>query len=690
MPDVKRLSYIFPEPDLNIWAKPVDWVASGGTVEDWGRLRLMFNNEDVTFWRGVQTKVKSWVCNEPFSFATASVEFPQISPYEPLPPFLKNWSSVEIRLLRPNNTQKKLWIGMFADEEDNLTETGSGLTVQIIGSLYQADLYLMPPAITPKEDTDIGDIIRGVLDPANRPNLRTLPVIGTPFIGLRTRSGGSWDPLITGYIQGLLDQCTYLDVIGLRQWTLVMEDYRPVLRPKNLDTVSWTMRCGQPGITHSLTRDLSMMPTTIYGEGVNPDQCHWRNTKYPNLRTDDAPIFPGTILNPGHSGDGVAEYEQELYNNGYGVTVDDYYDPDEEVVIGQFQSDAGIQVDGVVGPQTWAAIFDTGSNGGDLTGAFFMPLYTDGRVQKWTYNASGGITGEQSVFDPEFVRVERHENMGNYITKDEGYVSAYHEARRDGGEELEAGYVGTFTLRLDPNEGSRFEIREGQNFLLQGHRGVDRLFHISQVDVDWEGQSVTLTVDTRARDQMTLAAILDRERENHDPARRKKMQYRNSKMIEDRRAQWDCENGSGLIPRHGTYAGLWNVLRIPAGELGTIVRTEFTVDEPAPFSVAVFDRPTTHSVLTSHGAPTDEGYWDSFPEDTGLIIAWGGSGQMAGYYPQQETSDDEAEPEPTGRMVDDSSWYYQTSFPPWLWVAIWVESPTVNYIQGQLTAGVND
>lgn len=683
---VKRVSVVYPAPTLDAAGRPVNWVPTSQVTEDWGRLQVIMNGVDVSYYRNIPAQVKNWVKNEPFGFARADIGFPQISPMEGLPPFLGNWVNVDIRLVRPNGSVKNLWLGMFADEEDALSSGGSGLSAQLIGALYQADLYHMPPSLTPNHDIDIGQIIHDELDPAKRPNLRTLPVAG-PLIGRNTKSGGSWDSLLTGYIQGLLDQTVFDGGDGnARQWTISMSGRQPVLRVKDRDTIHWRMRCGQPGITHQLSRDFTMLPNTIFGEGVDAAQCHWRNTKYPNLHLDDAPVFPGTLLGPGHSGDGVGTYEQELFNNGYGVNVDDYYDPGEEGVIQQFQADAGLQVDGVVGPQTWSAIFETGSNSGDLSGAFFMPVYGEQRVERWLYNASGGKIGLQPLFEPGAVRVERYENFGNYIEKGEGYYSAAQEALRDGSAARTPGYFGTLILEADPNEGSRFEIEEGQNFLLQSHKGVDRKLHIAQVDVDWEARKVSLTVDERARDMATMANILNRDRENHDPARRR-VTHRNSKQIEDRRAQWDCENGSGVIPRHATYSELWNVLRIAAGEVGTIVRSEFTLDIPAMLSVAIFDRPTTHQILTDHGTPFDDGYWDSFPEDSGLIVAWGQNGQMGGFYPGQESNEDDPL---TGRLVDDGSWYFQTTYPPWLWVAIFVESPQINYCTGRLFAGVND
>lgn len=686
---VKRVSHVYPDPNpLNYYGRPVDWVPVSEVNEDWGRLRVLFDNVDVSYFRGVPVQVKSWAEQEPFGWARAEIAFPQISPMEHLPLWLENWASVEIKLVRPDNTQEDLFVGLFADEEDSLDESGSGLVVQVIGLLFQADLYLMPPSITPRDSADIGNIIVQEMSPNIRPNVRYGSFYGGIFTNKFVRSGGSWDPLLTGYVQGLLEQTTFVENGAAGQWTIKMIGRRPDITKKDRTTIHWTMRCGQPGITHQLSRDLSMMATTVYGEGVNEEHCKWRNTRYPNLRTDPAPVYPGVLMGPGSDTQWNTWWKTELYVNGY-VSLDkddSYYDPSEEQTVRNFQATAGIQVDGIVGPQTWAAVYQPGSNSGNLAGAYFAPIFTEPYVEKWAYNASGGIIGENQYWTPGLVKVEKYENFGAPISKDEAVRSVVNEMDREGGVDVhQAGFMGTITLKADPNEGSRFEIRAGDNFLLQNHRAGDTLLHIAQVDVNWEDQSVELTVDERARDYATIGSILVRDRENIDPARRKRMQYRNSKRIEDRRAEWDCENGAGNIPYHGTYAGLWNVLRIPAGSLGTIVRTEFTTDADTRFSCAVFDRLTTHQTLTSHGSPLDEGYWDSFPEDTGLIVAWGGSGQMGGYYPGAES--DEA-PVLTGRLVDDASWYYETTYPPWLWIAIWTEATT--YIQGRLFPGVND
>ncbi len=443
---------------------------------------------------------------------------------------------------------------------------------------------------------------------------------------------------------------------------------------------------GTPGVQCSLSRDLTQDPSVIYGDGTDDENCHWRNSKYPNLRQDDAPVFPGRVFSAvGTSGADILTWSQEMHDKGYIGSPSSVYTAAAKAACKKMQKDTGIQVDGAVGPQTWAATFDTGSNGGDLSGAYFAPLYYDPAVEPYLYTAGGGRNGVNPAFRPDIrQRVEKFEAFGDRISLGSAVDSATKEVLRN---QATAGWAGTITLSADPQQGSRFDIRAGHNIRVRGHRGTDRLMHISGMSVDWDNLSVTLTVDDRARDLITLAAVMQRNRDATDPVQRTRDYMRKSRIINDKIAIWDCENGAGIIPKHGTYRGLWNILRIPCAEKGTIVRARFSLDTPARMAACVFDRPVTANELARIGvSPLDEGFWEAFPEDHGLIIAWGGSDQAGGFYPGDESDGDPL----TGVLQDDASWYYESTQPPYLWVGIWVENPTVNYCQGRLFAAVDD
>jgi peptidoglycan hydrolase-like protein with peptidoglycan-binding domain len=71
---------------------------------------------------------------------------------------------------------------------------------------------------------------------------------------------------------------------------------------------------------------------------------------------DAAAFLLGSTLRPGASGAGVSALQRALRSLGYSVTVDGAFGPRTDGAVRQFQSRSGLGADGVVGPQTKAAI----------------------------------------------------------------------------------------------------------------------------------------------------------------------------------------------------------------------------------------------------------------------------------------------------------------------------------------------
>lgn len=74
--------------------------------------------------------------------------------------------------------------------------------------------------------------------------------------------------------------------------------------------------------------------------------------------TSSAPPWPGVYLSNPTSGGGTAQWQQQMANRGWSISVDDEYGPQSEGVCIQFQSEKGLGVDGIVGPVTWAAAWN--------------------------------------------------------------------------------------------------------------------------------------------------------------------------------------------------------------------------------------------------------------------------------------------------------------------------------------------
>lgn len=67
------------------------------------------------------------------------------------------------------------------------------------------------------------------------------------------------------------------------------------------------------------------------------------------------PPYPGTPLRNYIQGHGTRTWQQRMKDRGWNIMVDDKYGNQSENVCRQFQQEKHLQVDGVVGPQTWNA-----------------------------------------------------------------------------------------------------------------------------------------------------------------------------------------------------------------------------------------------------------------------------------------------------------------------------------------------
>ena len=88
---------------------------------------------------------------------------------------------------------------------------------------------------------------------------------------------------------------------------------------------------------------------------VDPPSCgdYWFNDQYPIRRCDEG--YAVIILQDAL----VSRY-------GYAIDVDGYFGPGTERAVRDFQRIAGLEVDGLVGPNTWSAL--GGQPGWDLDG----------------------------------------------------------------------------------------------------------------------------------------------------------------------------------------------------------------------------------------------------------------------------------------------------------------------------------
>lgn len=308
--------------------------------------------------------------------------------------------------------------------------------------------------------------------------------------------------------------------------------------------------------------------------------------------------------------------------------------------------------------------------------ARILPVATLAKAEPWTYAPDGAITGTNGTFDPDLMQVEKFVSAGERMPLADFKLAA--------AADLAAGwpakYRGTITLTDDPEEGHRRFIRAGDNIKLKYFRGEadGRIFHIARVEVSHQDGTVTLTVDEQARDITVVDALIARVKDANDATKRGLRNGRTSQAVEDRYIPWDCEAGSGVLKPTALYANQWKVVRVGAAEWGKVVRTDFTCTVATVFAMAVFGYPVTTASLQAAGIPWDvPGYWtDGFTAERTKDpqISWGGqlpdgTVERAGFYPGLEVDGASI----TGRFVEDSEWFFRSTKPPWLWVAIIAE-----------------
>lgn len=661
-----------------------------------GYLRVIIGGQDVTFFRGTPVQVEHVTTSEPFGPETATLIFPQITPFDDLTSdefgWLQRGKDIELSLCSVSGgettTVQNLWTGVVLNRTPKAVDGHAGkfeLVVEAQGILFASvDGVLSQPQIA-YDTEDIGTVIPRILN--------TLPERRYGFVrdvhtGIQTRSTGAWEPTLTGRIGDLLAQATTSD--GANQWTLHLDHYRtPVLRLKDVTTQHWTTSVGAPGVTVDVAADMLTAPTAIYGRGVDKDSQGWGNLKAPGFDwLKQYPFFsdnPSAQLEIGASGTAV-EQAQTALNTVWGIptTVDGVFGTQLRNTILNFQRGAGLVVTGTINAQTWMTLFAVGQrNGagalGGLQGSYYAPLAATPQSQKYLYNDAGEIVGDNPQYSPDTVPVQKFHSYPDGLSKTEAKSFAAAELNRDK-TAVETGTI-TFT-NIDPQEGSRWNITAGQNIAVRNFGGQTRLFHIAQVRHTQD--TTELTVDARGRDLLTIDAMITRNREALGPG--ESPYTRRRSILTPGKPVVDGEL-IGNIPRLAANARVWNIFAIPLGNEGNIVQMWLQTYTPATrFVLGFFSGRVNHQQLASLvGDPFteitdgDDRYYP-FPgkkttadklEEIGWIDTLGGPNNLGGYYPSTQ----EKASTVTGRHEDMTiSLHYESFQTPFVWVAFYPET----------------
>lgn len=703
---LRRESLIFERPtNFGRFKQAIDWVPVDRISEVWGTIQIIIAGKDVTYFRDHPAQMGPWTINEPNGDAATSVFFPQISWWERPNHGELDWiqagKPATINLIRPDDTVKVLFEGLFVAQSHS--GKGLGITLDILGCLYQAD---HTPYIQElySRTRDIGTAIAEIMDGTVS---RQFGLCNRPVTGIMTKIRGSGGARLTQGVQDVLSTAFTSDASN--QWTITNEPgRRPVVKFKDKTTRHWTMAMGHPGLELNLSNDFQQSVGMVWGSGVGPNGDTWFNAKYPGTRIETAPFYPlaaGQSFVAGDSHTGFDEFADEMRSRGYTMYSGDTYSTKDVDEVKNIQLRAGITANGIVGAQTWVTVFGVGGSFASLTGAHISPLAVIPANRQFLERADGSIIGPNPAYDPTRLAIGRLIEYGE-VSKAE--ASRYAISEVGPRSRFEPMWVGSATLEQDPENGSRWEMRAGENLFVKYMYpelykiGIDDglLLHMSQVTVT-PGGSVSAQLSYLAHDMTTLAAIKQHNKDTLDPARRK-MTARASQISQDRKIPWDAEAGGGKIPAHAVQAGRWVTFPIPAGQNGTIAEVLYicgntissrtldvsfdsddVVSGAHEFCVAIFSKPVTANFLdTIVGNPlTNADVWRDKAvtlEKAGLLQAYGSKEEPAGYWPGKKSEGGVL----TGKAFDGSGWPWKSANPPYLFIAEYCASST--RLAGQL------
>jgi hypothetical protein len=678
-PLIYRVSETYGAPPLTDGILTGEWTPTIVVRVPVGTLRVIIEGIDVTDWRGARVEVQEYTRSEPFGSRTARLSVEQATPFDG--PSAVTWlgygNTVDIVLLRPDTSHTVLWSGEIMSVDVQSDDDSWEYAVECVGAAWRAgqQVHKPQPILAP---TDIGTIIRRAFGSVVSRRL-TVPALVTT--GILTSQRGSSDQSILERVADLLSTATTND--GDDQWTVAEDTPRVLsLRLKDRTTVDWSLTTGQPGCRPSLGKDRAAAPNCIYGHGIATNGYAWSKRVYPLAKALTYVPYPGSLISTGDSGAGVETAQQRLVELGYRATVDGTFSSADANAVKVFQRDRGLTIDGIIGPQTWSALFPQYPIN-YLDGSFRLPLAFDTRIMPRRYYPDGSDAGANPGFVSGYPRIEVDISFGENVTKADGIRSANDMLARD----REPGWLGSIDLGTDPQEGSIFDIREGHNLRLKRwETTTGPLLHIAEVTVFPQRLEATVQVDEKARDILMITQIKQRNLEaivqpNRLPARK----LRSSNLVSDAVIRFEGESPAGVIRKLALIGGLWVYVDIPVSEVGTVASLTLQTSPATKFVVAFFgDLAVTPSDLISHvGADPLAERGDGFgPFDwhaaqiasLGFIQAYGGPGQAAGYDRNSSNDGSGYETSPfsggsttvTGCLRNTASWSYRSTRPPFL------------------------
>lgn len=255
---------------------------------------------DITVFRGVPTQPGAMAFEDPFGPSNFTFTLPAVSVFDAIGKGDLSWLAKEanIDVLHIGSMPVGYPFAGFAWEGfiGNFDWGDNGLQVQCVGAMHQVDLELAKP-LYPARPSPYEVAIARAFDISVRPYLRTkglriewpdwwktlyaapdastpsymIPIgvkAGDPWTGLLTRSTGSWDALLTSYVQTML-----VSMYTERgRWTIDLDPGRqPVLRHRDRHFEAGDddviIDVAQPGMKAQFSEDWTQSLNVAYGSG---------------------------------------------------------------------------------------------------------------------------------------------------------------------------------------------------------------------------------------------------------------------------------------------------------------------------------------------------------------------------------------------------------------------------------------
>lgn len=472
---------------------PAKWAPTQRHASTLGRLRVVAHvpgqpDKDITYLRNVPIQVDSYSTADPFGYATAVLTFPQITAADEIGHgefwWLQDYLDITIYLNDGTNDTATLWEGFIVSLDWQMDENNSQLQAQCKGAVFQVDNYVEKPFFPPRPWA-YENLISRCFDHHNRPDLRVAPLkIEWP----------------SGWTKKALDPSAY-----------TYDYYRPYGVKPGQNVTGYYGR-----VTGGWDKSL-----TSYIQGLLQVMLDDKGQQW-TIRCD-----------PGRK---PVLYVREMFNQT----------PTWSVFVGQ--PGASIQItrdltqfaNVIYGSGTDAAGTEWSrqnvSSDGSMT--TYEPLAWDDEV--WPHDSHNPRLNLNKM------TVEANVKFDNGFNERQAVDAARTMLKRD----MDPGLTGTLTLKVDLPEGSRYLIKAGDTILVRylagsGHEGV--LFHIAQVDVSIADGTVTLKIDTKFRDLLTIEEVLVRTRDPLTPVSLLQVGKR-SLLIQDQLAPWDYSRGAGFLP----------------------------------------------------------------------------------------------------------------------------------------------